>query len=261
MSVRPQAKSGTNRSRRRTGVTLAWRGVKRPLVMLLLLPVGCAERFTPPTDEVLLPIANRPWADGAPPEGWCGEVSIQMVALHYGAWLPQRHIHGLVPTKHADLWEDELPAAMTAAGLSYESWSGTSEPRFLQWLVEALRRGRPVIVGVKLVPDEHPDWEVDHLMPVVGFSPQGLVFDTNLEQGQQRIPFEHLGQSIVFTTQRRRQLAWAVLGTPAPLQVLRESAERVTLQLPDSGVVEVPADQPFFSAAQRAPARAAPAPR
>lgn len=66
----------------------------------LLLLAGC-QCQKPQT--VLLPIADRQWEEGAPDEGWCGETSIQMVALHYGAWIPQPMINALGKPSHPDL--------------------------------------------------------------------------------------------------------------------------------------------------------------
>jgi hypothetical protein len=154
--------------------------VLRVLLSVLVLAACTRSSFSPPRDSVLLPIPDRQWAKGAPPEGWCGEVSVQMVALYYGAWLPQVVVNRVAHPKHVDVWEDELPATLTSLGLRFEPWTGRDEGALLSWTVDSLRAGQPVILGVKLLPTEHPDWQVDHLMPAVGFSPTKLVFNTNL---------------------------------------------------------------------------------
>ncbi len=186
-------------------------------------PKSPPARFTPPSDERLLPIPDRPWEPGAPPEGFCGEASVQMAALHYGTWVPQPVANRLGRPTHPDLWEDDVPTALDALGLGYETWTGPAGdgkgelPEFLGWIVSQVRAGRPVIVGAKLFPTEHPDWDVDHLMPVVGFSPAHLVFNTNMDGGQRAVPYAALAgrAGISFASPSGRFWGFAVLGARA----------------------------------------------
>jgi len=142
---------------------------------LLLLVTLCGYRsgFRVPADEVRLPIADRPWDAAAPEEGWCGETSIQMAALHFGAWVPQAEANRLGRPKTPDLWEQDVPTALDALGLRYEVGPRKGPEALLTWTVGALRKGWPVILGVKLPPSEHPDWDVDQLVLAVGFTPRG----------------------------------------------------------------------------------------
>jgi hypothetical protein len=219
------------------------------LVASLVLLAPPADGFMRPFDQRVLPIPDRPWAPGAPPEGWCGEASLQMVALHFGAWIPQRAINALGRSTHVDLWETDLPVTMERLGLSFETFTAmTRTPRaeLLTWIVSWLRRGVPVIVGAKLMPTEHPEWEVDHLMPVVGFSPTHLLFNSNTEAGRVEVPWEALlgrpTDGISFEAPKGALFAWAVTGfrdgSRAPaLQVVRETRERVELRA--SGALDV----------------------
>lgn len=200
----------------------------RALLLGLLASLTACKRsepaFTPPTDSVRLPIADRGWAPGAPPEGWCGEASIQMVGLHYGVWLPQPLVNAAGRSTHVDLWENDVPVALATLGFSFERYGGPrgdgrgSVQDFLTWLVSQVRAGRPVIVGAKLFPSEHPDWDVDHLMPVVGFTPQGLVFNSNLEDGQVTVPWAALSSSsgVSFAGPSDRRYGFAVTGLARP---------------------------------------------
>lgn len=200
----------------------------RALLLGLLASLTACKRsepaFTPPTDSVRLPIADRGWAPGAPTEGWCGEASIQMVGLHYGVWLPQPLVNAAGRSTHVDLWENDVPVALAKLGFSFERYGGPrgdgrgSVQDFLTWLVSQVRAGRPVIVGAKLFPSEHPDWDVDHLMPVVGFTPQGLVFNSNLEDGQVTVPWAALSSSsgVSFAGPTDRRYGFAVTGFRAP---------------------------------------------
>lgn len=213
----------------------------RPLVLSLLLAAGCQCKKAPepaePAESVLLPIPDRPWAEGAPDEGWCGETSIQMIALHYGAWVPQPVINQLGRSTHVDLWESDLPTALDAVGLRYVTSTATKREDFITWIKSHLRQGHPVIVGAKLFPTDHPEWDVDHLMPVVGFSAQGLTFNTNLEAGQLEVSYaalESTKEGISFVSPTGKLFGYAVLGFEAgapraSLRVLKETKDSVQL--------------------------------
>ena len=214
----------------------------RVAFLTLLLCGGCQCRkselaFQPPADSVLLPIPDRPWAEGAPDEGWCGETSIQMTALHYGAWVPQPVINSLGRSTHVDLWEEDVPTALDRLGLVYERSQVVNRDEFVKWIITQVRAGHPVIAGAKLFPSDHPDWDVDHLMPIVGFSPRGLVFNTNLEPGQEEIPYAALGGDvgISFAGPTGKFYGYAVSGfrtsSGVTLHVLEESPELVKLEL------------------------------
>lgn len=161
---------------------LTFRVVRR-LALLSLLLFGCSHEFTPPADSTLLPIADRRWDPGAPPEGWCGEVSLQLAAGWYGAWVSQAKVNALGQPKTPDLWEHDVPTALRALRMRFER-GPKSRARLLTWVVEQLRKERPVVLGLKLVPSQHPEWHVDHLVLAVGHSPEGLIVDTNVEDGQ-----------------------------------------------------------------------------
>lgn len=223
----PAASLFAGRSPRTTAPHYTRRVPGRALIigLVVLASLAACRRsepaFTPPSDSVLLPIADRGWAPGAPEEGWCGEASIQMVGLHYGAWLPQPFVNAVGRSTHVDLWENDVPVALLQLGFTFVAYGGprgdgrgTAED-FMTWIVSQVRAGRPVIVGAKLFPSEHPDWDVDHLMPVVGFTPAGLVFDSNMEAGQVTVSWAALtssNSSISFAGPTDRRWGFAVTG-------------------------------------------------
>mgnify|MGYP001560716835 CR=1 FL=1 len=217
----------------------------RVALLCLLSLCGCQRKFQPPADSLLLPIPDRQWAEGAPDEGWCGETSIQMVALHYGAWVPQPVINSLGRSAHVDLWEEDIPTALDKLGLKYERARQGTRDEFISWIIRQVRSGHPVIVGAKLFPSDHPDWDVDHLMPVVGFSPRGLVFNSNLERGQLEVTWAALGghEGISFASPTGKLYGFAVLGFAeagprVALRVVEESAETLTLAVEaDAGLL------------------------
>ncbi len=211
--------------------------------VLTLASSARAEPFKPPTDSLLLNIPDRPWAPGAPKEGWCAESSIQMVALHYGAWVPQQQINSLGKSTHVDLWEEDIPTALDKLGLTFERAHAKTRDEFFRWIVAQLREGNPVIVGAKLFPTDEPTWDVDHLMPVVGYSPKGLTFNTNMEWGQREISWAALGgrQGISFISPTGKFYGFAVKGFRlrggrVTLRVTSESTDSIQL------AVEAPRD-------------------
>ena len=149
------------------------------LVLIAACDCTCQGRSAAP-GTVRLEIPDRGWASEAPKEGWCGEASIQMAALHFGAYVPQALINRLGRPKTPDLWEQDIPVALTALGLEFTTFSGHIEiPAFLSWIASEVRQGHPVIIGVKIYPSAHPDWNVDHLVLVVGVTPDALIINTN----------------------------------------------------------------------------------
>ena len=49
-----------------------------------------------------------------------------------------------------------------------------------------------MIIWVKLYPSDHPDWEVDHLAVVVGYTPLGLVINTTVGGRQITVHYPQL---------------------------------------------------------------------
>lgn len=213
----------------------------RTLALCLLL-VGCTRDFVPPTDTVLLPIADRQWDTEAPPEGWCGEASIQMAAGHHGLFVSQRRANQLGQPRTPDLWEHDVPTALRALQMRFTRGPSSKPAKLLPWLVDELRAGHPVVLGVKVVPTAHPDWHVDHLVLAVGFTPQGLTLNSNMEDGQLTVSWAGLqraegeaGYSLV--NQSGELFAYAVTGlyegSTVPVSV------NVVTQLGDDATVDV----------------------
>ncbi|MGC4116160.1 MAG: hypothetical protein QM765_16585 [Myxococcales bacterium] len=211
----------------------------------LILALAASDRARPgaavfraPRDSVKLEIADRQWAPGAPLEGWCGEASIQMAALYYGAWIPQAVINRAGRPKTPDLWETDVSAAMQALGLRFEAWSGGSNPsEALDWTVRALRRGHPVILGVKVYPTEHADWDVDHLVLAVGFEPKGLVLNTNWGDRQLTWPWVALQEAkhgYSLAGPKGKVFAWEVTGFEEEEGALRTGSRSLARTRPAS---------------------------
>ena len=123
-------------------------------------------------EQGLLPIPPRlQWSND---HGYCGETSLQSIALYYGAWISQRvarqagggelllgHIaEKAIAALHFEL--ESFPFAKNE--LNFE--------KFMLWLKGNLARKVPAIITVYLNGVEHEaDDSYDHIVPVIGFKP------------------------------------------------------------------------------------------
>jgi hypothetical protein len=94
-------------------------------------------------------------------------------------WAPQRLINRAGRPRHPDLYATEIPTALTELGVRFTMYAG---PRgyegLVKWTRRALEAGDPVILGVKILPTQHPDWGLDHFVLAVGHGPKGLLVNT-----------------------------------------------------------------------------------
>jgi hypothetical protein len=146
---------------------------------------------TGPIDRKLSIPERQEW-DTA--DGYCGEESIQTIALHYGTWISQALVRtiGGRPVKIGDGSEGVL----TTLHFHFDTWdyASANNPEyqdFMVWMKGYLVRGIPTIFA-EYVGDASPplDPDYDHLVPGIGiktssagsttFDPQDtLYFNTN----------------------------------------------------------------------------------
>ncbi len=73
-----------------------------------------------------------------------------------------------------------------------------------------------MLCGVKIYPDEHPDWSLDHFVLAVGYDEEGLVLNTQLDlDGQVVIAYSQLasrGRGYAFENRFRSYYARAITG-------------------------------------------------
>jgi hypothetical protein len=228
---------------------------------LSLLLSACGSGQPPPSPAVPDPaqksyslhIPDRRWVPEAPKEGWCGETSIQMAALHFGAYLPQSMINAAGNPGHPDLWEYDISAALDALSLSYEQWAPPVQrpspldapdafknitvatfrkdiPLLIRWIKYQVSEGYPVVIGTKIYPTDNPEWIVDHIMLVEGYTKNGLIIDTNSDDGQVVSTEKELAsqKNYSFVNYANKYYAFAVKGfSDAPVDSLP-----VTLSIP-----------------------------
>lgn len=162
----------------------------RPLILLLsacLLWTGC-DRVAGAAEVVDLGIPDRAWAKDRPDGvGWCGEASIQMAMAHYGREISQREINQAGKPAHADLHAQDIDPALQTLGVKYTAFEtrGGDVQSFIAWIRAELDKGRPVFCGLKIYPDQHPHWSLDHFVLVVGHKPGALLVNTQLDASGQ----------------------------------------------------------------------------
>lgn len=143
-------------------------------------------------DSVNLGIPDRAWDQTRPDSsvGWCAEASIQMAMAYYGKEVSQHTINRAGNPDHEDLYVYDIDEALKTLGVSYAEWN-ESDPdvsHFIVWIIDQVGQGYPVLCGIKIYPDEHPDWYLDHFVIAVGFDHENLLVNTQIDfDGQQRI--------------------------------------------------------------------------
>lgn len=132
--------------------------------------------------SILLNIAPRDDAPEHPPEGWCGEVSIQEALLYHGAYFPQKAINAAGEPEHPDLYSAEIPDALENLHAEFQKWTSDKlrpkPDQFLAWIRRQIAGGWPVLVGVKIYPTRHEAWSLDHFSLVVGTTGDALLVNT-----------------------------------------------------------------------------------
>ncbi|HOW72195.1 MAG TPA: C39 family peptidase [Phycisphaerae bacterium] len=188
------------------------------LAVLALLLTGCSAGPPPVRDRVDLGIPDRGWDPDRPDRtvGWCGETCIQMAMGFYGKEVSQVAINKAGRPAHPDLYENDIEKALESLSVAYVAWDRSNHDAnaCVAWIVEKLRRGYPLICGVKIYPDENPTWLVDHFVLAVGFSSQGLLVNTNTD-GQERVPFAQLvsrHDGLSLRNHRDEYYIWAITG-------------------------------------------------
>ena len=99
-------------------------------------------------DQWEVPVTRQ--EPNCPPEGWCGESSIQMACMYYGCYFPQKLINTVGHPSHPDLWSKDLAGALDALGFGRRDLPTSSAEDFIRALKPELNNGVPVILGVNV---------------------------------------------------------------------------------------------------------------
>jgi hypothetical protein len=171
-------------------------------------------------ESVYLQIPDRSWSMDRPDKsvGWCGETGIQMAMLYYGKYASQESINQAGRPDHPELYSYNIDIALKTLSISHITWNPSTGDivEFIAWIKAQLHQGHPILCGVKIYPDEHPDWSLDHFVLVVGYDERGLIINTNVDMhGQQLISYEQLSsgqEGYSFQNKFNRFFARAITG-------------------------------------------------
>lgn len=139
------------------------------------------------------PVAPRvQWTDGG---GYCGALSIQSIALMYGAWISQDLVRGATSDggghgNSDDGWEilhTNIEEALQTLKFTYDAWDfqNQAQPQshaYLSWLKQSLAAGHPVVWMVLCQGDPHDMYGMaayDHIEPVFGIYSNHSLADGN----------------------------------------------------------------------------------
>jgi hypothetical protein len=105
-------------------------------------------------------------------DGYCGETSIQSIALYYGTWASEELIRTLAGGTQV-LIGTNSPQVLTALQFTFNEWDNSvAQPQFqgfFVWLKGNLALGYPGYFGAYLT-DGNDDPDYDHIMPATGIA-------------------------------------------------------------------------------------------
>jgi hypothetical protein len=99
--------------------------------------------------------------------GYCGETSVQSIALYNGAWVSQQTVRTLAGGEL--LLGVNADKALKKLHFQFESWRGSGSSQFqsyMAWMKKNLSAGVPVIFAAYLSGSSDSDY--DHIMPAIG---------------------------------------------------------------------------------------------
>ena len=135
---------------------------------ILVLSLGCV--FTTSAQITrLLDIPERSQWNNA--DGYCGEMSIQMIGLYYGNYISEDIVRTVAGGELLVGVNDE--AAVDSFRFTHDEWDYNNQPNpqyknYLVWLKQHLYYNHPVIITVYIQGLSDPDY--DHIIPAIGFS-------------------------------------------------------------------------------------------
>ncbi|MEI6602289.1 MAG: hypothetical protein WCL54_02245 [Clostridia bacterium] len=134
---------------------------------------------SPLPTSIKFPIPPRFQWDNA--NGYCGETSIQSIALYYGVWVSQQVVRDAAGSEL--LLDENAARALTKLKFNFESWDDSAKTpqfeKYMKWMKTRLLQGFPCITMVFLADSDLYSEDYDHIVPVVGVtSRDSLLFYT-----------------------------------------------------------------------------------
>ena len=161
-----------------TGCQHADAPIASPTTSPTASPTASATVSPVPT-SIKFPIPPRFQWDNA--NGYCGETSIQSIALYYGVWVSQQVVRDAAG---GELLLDENAArALNKLKFNFVAWDDSAKTpqfeKYMIWMKTHLLQGFPCITVVFLADSDLYSEDYDHIVPVVGVtSRNSLLFYT-----------------------------------------------------------------------------------
>jgi hypothetical protein len=129
-------------------------------------PLDSAPEAAGPTTVQLDIPPRTQWTNA---DGYCGEISIQSIALYYGTWVSEELVRTLAGGEL--LIGVNGPQALSQLAFDFTEWDNSGgQPQFqsfMVWMKTYLLQGAPSFFGAYLT-DGNDDPDYDHIMPLTG---------------------------------------------------------------------------------------------
>lgn len=113
-------------------------------------------------------------------EGSCGESVIWTICHYFGINLSQEEINRIGGDPGRGLHTNELVNVLDLLKINYKSWEkAISWESTVDTLKNCIKRGNPVMLGVKIYPDRFTYWFCDHIILLTGMDTKSGVFYFN----------------------------------------------------------------------------------
>jgi len=136
--------------------------------------------------DVLLPIEPLPYEQN----DFCGEVCIQEALRYLGMKVSQLEVTRAGGKNGVGLENrGDIEKSLRELGIVYNAWgidssnSGSSSDyltldEHISRIKQQLDLGRPVLIGVKLIPTHFPNYFFDHYMLIIGYTADAFIFNS-----------------------------------------------------------------------------------
>lgn len=161
-------------------------------VIFYFLSIVSLFSFEKKQGDILLNNLNPPNTYWEIPEGSCGEACIWSISNFLKINISQEEINSLVKAPNRGIHSGEIVKILKKLNIPHTNLSAnvSSPSLFLkETILPSLKSGNPILLGVKIYPDENPKWACDHFILVVGFNPvtKELIYNSNDERERVKI--------------------------------------------------------------------------
>lgn len=162
------------------------------LLFTLVLPLLSFEKQK---DDFILENLNPPETYWEIPEGSCGEACLYSVSRFFKINISQKEINELANSPGRGIHSNEILKILRKLEIPFQNISTNVKnySKFVEEnILQNIKKGNPVLLGVKIYPDENPKWVCDHFILIVGYNEKTkeLIYNSNDERN--RISIEKL---------------------------------------------------------------------